>query len=230
MHAMIPMGLVSRRMGTAITDRTPSASNHVRLRTRGSCMTSVTTSGSWLSKTRPARPSPTLSVCRNSTGRPDVPVSARSVSRSARASSNQMRTMSTPRRVGEALEHLAQIEGGRPQPTRLGEDLELTRPWIVGRAGGTGHRSLTAATIGFSSGCSRLGDRLASPDAPIATYFQSYRRRSSGRVDNHSALTHYGHGRTIPTQILRGSSAYDRAERAAIGPPTATNLTWVMPA
>jgi hypothetical protein len=32
------------------------------------------------------------------------------------------------------------------------------------------------------------------------------------------------------TQILRGSSGDNRAERAAIGPPTAINLTWVMPA
>jgi hypothetical protein len=99
MQAMIPMGAPSTRMGTVIAERMPWAANQVRFRTRVSCMTSVTTSGSWVSKTRPASPSPTLSVCRDSTRSPVVPVSARRVSTPARTSRSQMRTTSTPSRV-----------------------------------------------------------------------------------------------------------------------------------
>ena len=58
--------------------------------------------------------------------------------------------------VGEALEDLAQIEGGRHQPAGFGEDLELTSPGIVRGAGLAGHGNL--ATIG----CSSLGERAAS--------------------------------------------------------------------
>ena len=68
--------------------------------------------------------------------------------------------------VGEALEDLAQIEGGRHQPAGFGEDLELTSPWIVRGAGLAGHGNL--ATIG----CSSLGDRAASWD-PAVSYLHS---------------------------------------------------------
>ena len=134
--------------------------------------TSGTTSGCWVSKTRPARPSPTLSVCRNSTGWPDVPVSARRVSE-ARAGVEEPDADDVdaePRlgHVGEALEHLPQIEGGGDQPARFGEDLELTRP----RNRGT-RRIGRSSEPGYHWVFISLGDRAASSGIAVTATFPS---------------------------------------------------------